>query len=265
MSMLKAHIDAIEDHLISLSHIPGNAGHTIHRGTPREVFIRDYLEKHLSSNVAIGTGEIIDAKSESRQSRRQFDIVIYRRDYPKIDLGAGISAFLIESVIATIEVKSVLDQSGIDQAVGAAHEAKSLVSNSIRTKQIDWMPPKVLNYVIAYTGPAQMQTVHNWMINSHTSLSVPLPVRDLVSNTVSAGTALDGVIVLKKGFVLLDNMPITFNVQGFPGIHAVSNSEYGNLLPLFLILQIACTNLSAISMNARPYLASMTYQDVSII
>jgi hypothetical protein len=106
--MLKSHMDAIENHLLQISQIPANSGHTLHRGTPREAFIKEFLETHLSENVAIGTGEIIDASSQPRELRNQYDIVLYKKNYPKLDFGGGINGFLIESVVATIEVKSVL-------------------------------------------------------------------------------------------------------------------------------------------------------------
>jgi len=101
-------MDAVENHLVQISRIPANAGHTLHRGTPREAFIKEFLENHLSANVAIGTGEIIDANSQPRAPRNQFDIVIYKNNYPKLDFGGGINGFMIESVVATIEVKRFL-------------------------------------------------------------------------------------------------------------------------------------------------------------
>jgi hypothetical protein len=52
--MLKSHMDAVETSLIHISKIPANAGHTLHRGTPREAFIKEFLEGHLSANVACG-------------------------------------------------------------------------------------------------------------------------------------------------------------------------------------------------------------------
>jgi hypothetical protein len=53
-------------------------------------------------------------------------VVIYRREFPKLDLGGEVSGFLVESVVATIEVKSTLNQGAMDQAVSAAHQLKSL-------------------------------------------------------------------------------------------------------------------------------------------
>jgi hypothetical protein len=99
--MLKAHLNAVEAHLLQISQIPANSGHNLHKGTPREAFIREFLINHLSQQVAIGTGEIIDANSTPNQQRNQIDIVIYKKDYPKIDFGGGINGFLAESVVAT--------------------------------------------------------------------------------------------------------------------------------------------------------------------
>ena len=87
-------MDAIENHLVSISQIPANSGHTLHRGTPREAFIKEYLEGHLSANVAIGTGEIIDATSQPRGTRNQFDIVIYKRVIRNLILEEGSQVFL---------------------------------------------------------------------------------------------------------------------------------------------------------------------------
>src|SRR5215831_10135236 len=114
--MLKSHMDAKEDALVAISKIPANSGHPLHKGTPREAFIREFLETHLPENVAIGTGEIIDANSQPNVSRNQFDIVIYKKNYPKLDFGGGISGYLIESVIATVEVKSTLSQAELEHA-----------------------------------------------------------------------------------------------------------------------------------------------------
>lgn len=56
--MLSSHMKAVEEQLLAISKIPANSGHSLHKGTPREAFIREFLEKHLNSTVAVGTGEI---------------------------------------------------------------------------------------------------------------------------------------------------------------------------------------------------------------
>jgi hypothetical protein len=262
--MLKSHMDAVEDSLVQISKIPANAGHSLHKGTPREAFIKEFLEGHLSSNVAIGTGEIIDSNSPPRAQRNQYDIVIYKTNYPKLDFGGGISGFLIESVVATIEVKSLLDQAGIDQSVKAANNAKSLVPNINKSFSTGWIPPKVLNYVLAYVGPAQMSTVHGWIVNSHNKYNIPMPILTPQTRIEVPSTALDGVIVLNKGFIKFDNSPLSLNnpQSSTTGPHIVSDSPTGSLLMLFLALQEACDNIQGAWLNPIPYLQTAKFQNV---
>ena len=264
--MLKSHMDAVETSLIHISNIPANAGHTLHRGTPREAFIKEFLEGHLSANVAIGTGEILDASSQPRATRNKFDIVIYTNNYPKLDFGGGINGFMIESVVATIEVKSVLDQAAIDQSVRAAHAAKCRTPNINTSFSTGWIPPRVLNFAVAYTGPAQMSTVHSWIVNSHTTQNIPLPTWNSDNRVSVPGTALDGVFLLQKGFIKLDNSPLTLNTHKPPaaGTHVICDSSSGNLLMLFLALQEACNNVQGAWLNAIPYLQSVRFQNVRI-
>ena len=260
--MLKSHMDAVENYLVHISQIPANAGHSLHKGTPREAFIKEFLEGHLSSNVAIGTGEIIDSNSQPRTQRNQYDIVIYKTSYPKLDFGGGISGFLIESVVATIEVKSLLDQTGIDQSVKAAKNAKSLVPNINKSFSSGWIPPKVLNYVVAYVG-----TVHGWIVNSHNKYNIPMPILTPQNRTQVVGTALDGVILLNKGFIKLDNTPMSLNnpKNPAPGTHILADSPSGNLLMLFLALQEACDNIQGAWLNPIPYLQTAQFQNVRVV
>jgi len=265
--MLKAHMNAVENHLLQISKIPANTGHTLHKGTPREAFIKEFLEQHLSANVAIGTGEIIDCNSVPRGSRNQFDIVIYKRTCPKLDFGGGISGFLVESVIATIEVKSLLDQAAIDQSVIAASNVKSLSPHINQIFKAGWAPIKPLSFVVAYDGPAQMTTAHGWIVNTHQNNSIPFPVWNQANRIQVPGTALDGVVVLGKGFIKLNNTPLTINNPLNPalGIHIVSDSMDGNLLTFFLSLQEACNSVQAATLDPGPYLANVQLPNIKII
>jgi hypothetical protein len=142
--MLKSHLNAVESHLLQISQIPANSGHSLHKGTPREAFIKEFLISHLSERVAIGTGEIIDATSTPGQRRNQIDIVIYKRDYPKIDFGGGINGFLAESVVATIEVKSVLTKDEFEKAIKTGRVIKALQRNTITSFTTGYQPPSIL-------------------------------------------------------------------------------------------------------------------------
>lgn len=263
--MLKSHMDSIEQHLLSISKIPANAGHSLHKGTPREAFIKEYLEGHLPSNVAIGTGEIIDANSKPGQSRNQYDIVVYRRSYPKLDFGGGISGFLIESVVATIEVKSNLTQAEFGKAASAAKNSKALVPNSVSSFSTGYVPPAILNYVVAYDGPASMKTVHGWIGPEYSKLGIsggPLPV-DPNERISTKAEAIDGVFVLGKGFVYLDNVPVGFvNDQARQANPALkwlfSDTPNGNLLLLFTMIQGATANIEGKWLNTVPYLSNFS-------
>jgi hypothetical protein len=270
--MLKRHVDTVERHLLSISRIPANAGHPLHKGTPREAFIREFLVNHLGQNMAIGSGEIIDANSKPRQPRNQFEIVLYKRDYPKLHLGGGIDAFLAESVVATIEVKSILTEQELRRAIKAAHNAKALSRNSMPVFSAGYFPPKILNFVVAYRGPANITTVHTWVDRIHSSESISCPT--LPANAEEririASPSIDGVFILGKGFVQFDNSPSGFvsdeQRKANPSPKWVlAESSNGNLLFLFLLLLQATNNVEAAWFNPMPYLSQFRIKRMMLV
>jgi hypothetical protein len=52
-----------EGALLVVSRIPANSGHTLHRNTPGEAFVREFLELHFPASLAIGAGEMIKDNS----------------------------------------------------------------------------------------------------------------------------------------------------------------------------------------------------------
>ena len=268
--MLYAHMKAVEDHLLAISQVPANSGHSLHKGTPREAFIRTFLEQHLNSTVAIGTGEIVDCNSKPNEPRNQFDIVIYKRNYPKLDFGGGISGFLAESVMATIEVKSTLDKAGIEQAVKAAHAAKKLEKNEHKSFSAGYIPPSILSFVVAYDGPAQMKTVHSWVKEAYASQGLMEPALSGEGDrSTIPGPALEGVFVLGKGFLNFDNAPYGFVSPEIRKTNpevcwAIAQAERGSLLSLFLLLTVATSSIEGAWLNPVPYLKTFQVQDVQL-
>jgi hypothetical protein len=267
--MLKAHINAVESHLLSISKIPANTGHTLHKGTPREAFIREFLQSHLSERVAIGTGEIIDAKSQPGEARHQLDIVIYKRDYPKLDFGGGINGFLAESVVATIEVKSILDKDAMRQSIVAAYNTKKLQQNLVTSFSTGYLPPSILNYVVAYDGPANIETIYKWIPEIHAEQGISIPNLDPDPNVrvSTSSPSIDGVFLLGKGFVYFDNVPSSFSNPDVwkqqPNIHWVfGDSPGGNLLLLFIFLTQATSGISGAWLDPIPYLHSFSVQNI---
>ena len=90
------------------------AKHDIEADSPRSAFIRSVLELFLPSNYAIGSGRIIDSSGNSSDS---IDIVIYRRDFPRLNLPGSADVFIYESVLATIEVRTKLVRKTLFQAL----------------------------------------------------------------------------------------------------------------------------------------------------
>jgi hypothetical protein len=255
-------MDNVEEHLLTISKIPASSGHSLHKGTPREAFIKKFLQQHLSERVAIGTGEIIDANSKPGESRNQIDIVVYRRDYPRLDFEGGINAFLAESVVATIEVKSTLDEEGLRKCILAARNTKKLSRNIVTSFSAGYQPPSILSYLVAYDGPAQMKTIYDWnkRISAAEGVSYPTLPPDDTTRCGIASPALDAVFVLGRGFMHYGNTPFGFlsavQLRELPSAKwAVADLTKGNLLLLFLFLTSAISGISGSWLDPRPYIS----------
>jgi hypothetical protein len=99
------------------------AKHDIDLDAPREAFIREVLELFLPSSYAIGSGLVVDSRG---QSSRKMDLVIYRRDFPLLNLPGGSDRFLYESVLATIEVRPKLVRKTLFDALDACASLSEL-------------------------------------------------------------------------------------------------------------------------------------------
>jgi hypothetical protein len=265
--LLKSHLDAVEKQLLATALIPANAGHMLHRGTPREAFIKEFLTGHLSTKLGVGTGEIIDATSLPRQPRNQFDIVIYKAEYPKIDLGGGISAFLVESVVATIEIKSLITSLDMNTAVQSAGKVKKLQRNLVTTMHAGWLPPGIISIVVAYAGPAQISTVHGWLVNAENAQGLnlgPFPPT-AAARTAMMSESLDAVICLGTGSILFDNTPLSLVDDPARAANPLSKrfvtqSADGNLFHLFLLLTMASSNVAAQWPDFGQYIQRVQFQ-----
>lgn len=185
--MLISHLNAIEHVLLAQSIAAQNAGHPNLRGGPREWFVHDFLQSHLPTILEIGQGEIIDENSVANPPkgsyRNQVDLVIYRRDLPKIIYSPNNAAFLAEGVKATIECKSGLTKSDLLRACKASKVHKSL----IRSTQI--REDKIISYVVAYDCATDHPSVAGWL---------PDIEKELGS---SADELVDMIIILGKGII----------------------------------------------------------------
>lgn len=240
--MLKAHIDSQEENLLSQWKISQSSGHMGNRGTAREHFVAEFLDSHLPQNLSTGTGEVIDANSRPGQSRNQIDVVVYRNSFPKLNINKNINYFLVESVVATIEIKSTLNKKELTKAILAARHIKSLDNHKYYTVERKGKPSGVLCFVVAYKGPKFIGRVHDWINEIYEEYGITkqeLP-RNRTEREKIRSETIDGVFVLRSGCVLFDTSPFSFEDQdkifGISPRWLLVNSN--SLLILFLWLSI---------------------------
>lgn len=107
-------------------------------GDAREALIGGVLSRIVPSAYDTGSGEIVDSYGGRS---RQIDIVISRRDAPSLLLPSGSRLYLVESVVATIEVKSLLYEEGLTEALENCASAADLNFN-VTSESYDNMTAK---------------------------------------------------------------------------------------------------------------------------
>lgn len=242
-------------------------------GQVREVFVRDFLRTHLTETVAIGQGEVIDCESQDvGQMRNQHDVVVYRKEYPRLHLAEDTHVFLAESVVATIEVKSTLTEAELKKAVRAARNVKKLKISRRSVIRSGYVPPAIQCHVVAYAGPTKVATVHKWLNRSYSELGLKHPEwgntwRKRISH---AAPAIDGVFILGKGNILYDNSPIwTVRDKQREGTHdgawMAKKTPDQNLLILFLILATALSGCRLAAFDLNPYISGGIQADGTLM
>jgi hypothetical protein len=121
-------------------HVGSLVQHPVLVGNVREALIQGVLARLLPKNAyEIGSGVLTD--SNDKQSK-QIDVVIARRDSPALTLAGGAKVFLIESVIATIEVKSHLNSKTLHEALNNCASVGELQPKAEETSYVEAMSNK---------------------------------------------------------------------------------------------------------------------------
>lgn len=102
-------------------------------GAIREFVAKDVLETILPLSVEIGTGQIIDAQ---KHLSNQIDLAITRSNAPAFRFSGGLKTYFLETVLATIEVKSIINKEGLFLGLDNCLSVKKLQLqlNSLRSK-----------------------------------------------------------------------------------------------------------------------------------
>jgi len=261
--MIESHLNAIENVLLAQGRIASNAGHPDLIGSPREWFIRNFLVELLPETVRVGQGEIINSRSQPRLKRNQTDIVLYRRDFPKITYSPNNNAFLRESVIATIEVKSTINLEKFKKACQASINQKNRQYTQEPDPKRSYQPigviedlrlPPIATYVVSYDGPSRLSTAANWLPNVN---------RELNTNP---DKIIDMMIILGKGTIWrLDSFPPLgkqLKSEHPKGTWAFLEQDNKNLLLLFLHMLYL---MSSIGNTILEYVRNVPLKNIKIL
>lgn len=262
--MLKTHFQNCEKQLLSQFQIPSITGHTLHKGNPREAFVKEFLVHHLPSLVDVGTGEIIDKRSMPGESRNQHDIVIFQKTFPKLDFGGGTLGFLIESVCATIEVKSLLNKEQVRQAVNAAYRVKHLNRTSGSGITIGNCTDSLFSGVVAYSGPEHMITVAQWVRECEAELGISdeISARESIKGRNVLAPSIDAVLLLGKGVVYAKSRRILNISLRDEDLWCSVESECDNLILFFLMMLTTVGTIRMEGWEAAEYVGGVRYSNI---
>jgi hypothetical protein len=134
-----------------------------------------------------------------------------------------------------------------------------LKRNVVMSHFAGYIPPSILSYVVAYDGPARIDTVHGWV--SELQAEIPYPTLPANGNErlKIAAPALDAVFVLGRGFLHYGNSSLGFFrdeilQQNANARWAIGETERGSLLLLFSLLTMAVSGMAAAWVDPLPYL-----------
>jgi hypothetical protein len=95
-------------------------GHSGLKGQLREIVIRDLFRPLFQADIGLGTGEIITADN---QRSRQQDVVVFDKSIvPPVLLEGTTGVFPIESVLYTIEIKTLLTAGELKSSFDSASQ-----------------------------------------------------------------------------------------------------------------------------------------------
>jgi hypothetical protein len=135
--------------LLDFEEIQSQVRHAGERGGEREASLRTFLQVYLPSKYAVTNGEIVD---KLRQTSKQCDLVIYDHlNCPLLLAGKDYRVFPVEPVLATIEVKSVLSTTELQDA---SEKIKSV-------KALDRQNGPIAGIVFAYSSVWQTDPMGN--------------------------------------------------------------------------------------------------------
>ncbi|MBQ6289279.1 MAG: hypothetical protein IJK71_08540 [Clostridia bacterium] len=191
--------------------------HNGERGTARETILQEYLETYIPKKYAFAKGMIINAMNECS---KQIDIIIHDSIITPYLFDIGTTMIPIETVYATIEVKSRLTKDELEKAIKNIESVRKL-----QKRTINGISYSTAGYIFAYDSDSSLETIYK----NYIELSKDIPI----SHQVSC------ICVLGKGLILPVMKDGLLTISTFPGentLYAIFNDPENSLLMFYLLL-----------------------------
>ena len=196
------------------------------RGSSRENILREYIKQLLPQKFAVGNGIITDVNGT--QSKHQ-DFFVYDAFNSPIFLHMESSCIIpVESVYATVEVKSTLTKETLKQSIENIRSVKQLEITVL--KNSPFIPAQfnfILGTVFSYTSDSAIETVAQNV--DEICRDIPKEKQPSVICILDKGLIVN---VLKDGMREIATMPSDSTTWG-----VIKNTKEINFYLFYLVLQ----------------------------
>ena len=196
------------------------------RGSSRENILREYIKQLLPQKFAVGNGIITDVNGT--QSKQQ-DFFVYDAFNSPIFLHMESSCIIpVESVYATVEVKSTLTKEILKQSIENIRSVKQLEITVL--KNSPFIPAQfnfILGTVFSYTSDSAIETVAQNV--DEICRDIPKEKQPSVICILDKGLIVN---VLKDGMREIATMPSDSTTWG-----VIKNTKEINFYLFYLVLQ----------------------------
>jgi hypothetical protein len=149
--------------------------HPVFRGMEREDEVRKFLEEYFPKKFSVGHGFVVSTSKDHKPSSEQ-DVIIYDAiNCPIFNSGRTSQIFPVESIYATIQVKTKLDKEKLKAALENIKSVKELPRVPEGPRQTDLgivvggVPPPPIGMVFAFES-VKLETLKGNLTEIHSDV-----------------------------------------------------------------------------------------------
>ncbi|SDF39944.1 DUF6602 domain-containing protein [Dyella sp. 333MFSha] len=156
--------DAAVDALRAQYEMTKVIAHNASAGSAREAIIRDFLAAHLPEMTSPVSGVVFDSKGTYS---KQQDIVFVLKSFPRLPFANGVDLIYVEGVVATVEIKTVINRSVWPSIAENLKSVRTLTPSSLGSAMLGdldaWDETKIFSAVVTYGG-ASLETMRQAIV-----------------------------------------------------------------------------------------------------